>query len=346
MTSDKGILIKNIYYMLTYAFQELKRNNYEHIQGEDFEDIHDLFAEILCNGIAYILKHGLHREYISYWETLPTLRGKLLLQDTIKEKMNQRTRLGCEYDELSENNLFNQILKTSATLLIRHEDVKPVRKQRLKKLMIFFKNVDAVPADTIQWKQLRYDRNNRSYQMLHSLCAFLIESKLLSAEQGDKKLLQFTDDHMNMLFQHFVLEYYKRHHNALHPQARQIGWNLDAASPRNSMLPDMISDIVLTMPLRTLIIDAKYYGKTLQYHFGKPTFHSLNIYQIFTYMMNESKGANPNVDGMLLYAKTEGDIPFDKNVVTFQTGNRIFVRTLNLNQDFEGIKKELDEILT
>lgn len=29
MTDDKGILIKNIYYMLTYAFQELRHNSYE-----------------------------------------------------------------------------------------------------------------------------------------------------------------------------------------------------------------------------------------------------------------------------------------------------------------------------
>ena len=42
MTIDKGIFIRNIYYMLTYAFQELKQNNYEEIAGEEFDEIHDL----------------------------------------------------------------------------------------------------------------------------------------------------------------------------------------------------------------------------------------------------------------------------------------------------------------
>jgi 5-methylcytosine-specific restriction enzyme subunit McrC len=55
MTDDKGILIQNIYYMLAYAFQELKQNNYEDIAGEDFDNIHDLFAEILAKGISYQL---------------------------------------------------------------------------------------------------------------------------------------------------------------------------------------------------------------------------------------------------------------------------------------------------
>ena len=56
MTIDKGIFIRNIYYMLTYAFQELKQNNYEEIAGEEFDEIHDLFAEILLRGISFQLK--------------------------------------------------------------------------------------------------------------------------------------------------------------------------------------------------------------------------------------------------------------------------------------------------
>jgi hypothetical protein len=103
MTNDKGILIKNIYYMLTYAFRELRLNNYERIAGEAFEDIYDLFAEILCRGIAYLLKQGLHREYVAVQESLPSLRGKLDVSGTLRERQAQRVRLACEHDELSLN---------------------------------------------------------------------------------------------------------------------------------------------------------------------------------------------------------------------------------------------------
>ena len=47
MTKDKGIFIKNIYYMLSYAFQVLKQSNYENIASEEFEMVQDLFAVIL-----------------------------------------------------------------------------------------------------------------------------------------------------------------------------------------------------------------------------------------------------------------------------------------------------------
>ena len=52
MTSDKNILIRNIYYMLTYAFKELRHNNYEYIAGESFDNICDLFAEADMYGLG------------------------------------------------------------------------------------------------------------------------------------------------------------------------------------------------------------------------------------------------------------------------------------------------------
>jgi len=70
MTNDKGIFIKNIYYMLSYAFRVLKQSNYENVASEEFEKIQDLFAAILAKGVAKQLKQGLYREYVTQHETL------------------------------------------------------------------------------------------------------------------------------------------------------------------------------------------------------------------------------------------------------------------------------------
>ena len=138
MTNDKGILIKNIYYMLTYAFQSLRQSNYDSVATEDFENIHDMFAAILGKGVANQLKQGLYKEYILQSEELSVLRGKLNLQGTIKNRIQHRQKLACEYDELSENNLLNCILKTTMMILVRQKTVKPDRKVLLKKNLILF----------------------------------------------------------------------------------------------------------------------------------------------------------------------------------------------------------------
>ena len=105
---DNKILIKNIYYMLTYAYTTLRRDNFKDLASENFENIHDMFAAILGHGVAEQLKHGLFRSYVGINENLSTLKGKLSISGTIQNIIQHKQKLSCEYDELSENNLLNQ----------------------------------------------------------------------------------------------------------------------------------------------------------------------------------------------------------------------------------------------
>lgn len=346
MIIDKGIPIRNVYYMLTYAFKELRRNNYEQIAGEDFEDIYDLFAEILSLGISYLLKQGLHRRYLTEEEELLTLRGKLSIQQTIKRRMRRDTRLVCQHDNFSENNLFNQILKSSIRLLLCHSDVNRERKTNLRHLMPYLEGVEEIPASAIHWSTLRYDRNTRTYQMLHGLCYFLLNSKLLTTESGDVKMATFSDEHMNMLFQRFVLAFYQRRHPEYKPRAKQIKWDMREGDDSGSisMLPIMQTDITLTLGQRRLIMDTKYYSQTLLEHLDKMSLRSAHLYQIHTYVSNEDWQHTGLVDGMLLYARTEADIQPD---IQFRNhdGNVFMARTLDLSQDFKQIEEELESLL-
>ena len=331
--------------MLSYAFKELKHNNYEYISGENFDNIYDLFAEIISKGVSYLLKQGLHKEYVIKENTLPTLKGKLNLQGTIREKLAQRARLACEYDELTINNVYNKIIKTTVSYLIDKEDVRSDRKRTLKKLMIYFDPVEDISPSLIKWNRLRYDRNSRTYQMVHSLCYFVLQNMLLSTEVGNTKMAQFSDEHINLLFQRFVIEYYRKHHPEYKAAAKQIKWNFcENSTSSSSILPIMQSDITLTLGDRTLIIDTKYYSENLQRHFGKLTLHSPNLYQIHTYVMNEDKGHTGKVDGMLLYAKTIADVQPDGCFKT-NDGNVIMVRTLDLSVDFSDITNRLEHLV-
>lgn len=343
MTIDKSIQIRNIYYMLAYAFQQLKQNNYEDIAGEKFDEIHDLFAEILARGISYQLKQGLHKEYIEVQESLTTLRGKLDMNGTIKNKMQRKQILDCDYDILSENNLFNQILKTTVLFLLDQDNVKHAKKVALKKLMLFFSKVDVIDISTIKWNTLRFDRNSKTYQMLLYICYFILDGMLLTTESGKYKMKSFSDEHMCKLYEKFVLEFFRKHYPMLNAQAAQVEWNVNKSVPSSNMLPIMQTDIMLQFNDRTLIIDTKYYTRSLQYQFDKATIHSNNLFQIFAYVMNLDKSHTGKIDGMLLYAKTDEEISPDGEQ-KFADGNTIFFRTLDLNSSFEDITIQLANI--
>ena len=106
----------------------------------------------------------------------------------------------------------------------------------------------------------------------------------------------------------------------------------------------MQTDILLTMQDRTLIIDTKYYTRSMQKQFDKHSIHSNNLYQMHTYVTEFDEGHKGNVDGMLLYAKTQEEITPDGQM-KHKDGNTIYFRTLDLNSDFETIKNMIAEQL-
>ena len=343
MTNDKGILIKNIYYMLTYAFQILRQSNYDDIAAEDFENIHDMFAAILGKGVAQQLKHGLYREYVNKSDNLTTLRGKLDISGTIKNKLQHKQSLFCFYDELSENNLLNQVIKTTMLLLIKQKNVKLVNKSILKKDLLFFDSVDYIEPELIRWNSIRYQRNNQSYRMLINICRLVIDGLLLSTEKGIIKMATFLDDQrMSHLYEKFILEYFRYHHPELRANPDQVQWNLD--DDNDMWLPNMITDITLkSKDGRVLILDAKYYGQQMQSNFDVQTYRNGNLYQIFTYVKNYDKHHTGKVSGMLLYAKTSEE--FQPVNSFLMGGNKISVDYLDLNLPFKEIAGQLEKIV-
>ncbi|KAF1682754.1 5-methylcytosine-specific restriction endonuclease system specificity protein McrC [Veillonella sp. R32] len=345
MIKGKNILINNIYHMLSYAFQTLNQENYRDVAIESFDEMYNLLAAILAKGIGIQLKQGLYREYINSEENLSVMRGKINIGGTIKNRLAHERLLMCEFDELSENNILNQIIKTTVVLLLKNAKVQSNYKEDLKKKMLFFSNVDILDSKLIKWSLIRFQRNNHTYRMLLSICQLILEGMLLTTVSGEYRLASFIDEQrMCRLYEKFILEYYKRHYPTLKVTSSQIPWSVDDGI--RAMLPVMQSDIYLQKNNIVLIIDAKYYGHVTQVQYDTHTLYSNNLYQIFTYVKNkdyEFGDTEHTVSGLILYAKTEESIQPNN---TYQMhGNQIRVSTLDLNLPFESIAEQLDEIV-
>lgn len=337
------IPVQNVYYMLSYAFKALNQQGYKKIATEEFKNTAELMAAILAKGIASQLKQGLKKDYIAQTEELSAIRGKIDITQSLKTNSMLRKRLVCSYDDFSENNAMNRIIKSTAQLLLK-ADISKTRKKELRKLMVYFTNVRPINLYRINWN-LQYNQNNQTYQMLISLCYLIVKGLIHTNTNGTSKLMDFLDEQrMYRLYEKFILEYYKRHYPDLSASASQIPWSLDDGV--DYMLPIMQSDIHLEKENTVLIIDAKYYERSTQTQFNKHTLHSNNLYQIFTYVKNRQYqfGDEENtVSGMLLYAKTDALIQPD-NVYQMH-GNQISAKTLDLNLPFEEIANQLDRIV-
>ena len=166
---------------------------------------------------------------------------------------------------------------------------------------------------------------------------------MLATDDGEYRLARvFCEKKIYSIYEKFILKYYQKHFPNLHPKASKIKWNLD--NELDEFLPEMRTDITLTYKDKILIIDAKYYEKTMQTNdlYNSRTIHSNNLYQIFTYVKNKDVDKSGKVSGMLLYAKTDEDLV--PNGEYMMSGNKIIVRTLDLNKEFKFISEDLNSI--
>ena len=215
------ISIRNIYYMLSYAFQVLNEQGYKNIATEHFDNVAELCAAILDKGIAIQLKRGLGREYIEQTDVLSAVRGRIDLSESIKTQSLQKKQLVCNYDEFSVNSYMNQILKTTLELLLR-SDISKSRKKQLKKHLVFLGEVESLDLYNINWK-IQYNRTNQTYRMLISICYLVIKGLLQTQSDGTTRLMDFLDEQrMCRLYEKFILEYYRKEFPRISVNASQI----------------------------------------------------------------------------------------------------------------------------
>lgn len=340
------IPIKNIYYMLSYAFSELQASQYKSIETESFKNVSDICAAILIKGVSLQIKRGIHKDYIKKSEALSTPKGKINVSESIKTLSIQKQQLYCTYDDFSVNSYLNKIIKSTMLRLIK-ADIELKRKKELKKLLMYFSEVDVIDLYNANWNFI-YNYNNQTYRLLISICYMVVKDLIQSQKNGKTKVVDFLDEQrMCRLYEKFILEYYKKEVPEVNANASKIEWQL-ADGDNFDMLPEMKTDIMLSDKSREniLIIDTKYYTHTTQVNYNKHTLHSNNLYQIFTYVKNKeaelTDKPHNSVSGLLLYAKTDEQIQPDNEYT--MSGNRISVKTLDLNCDFEIIKEQLNRI--
>ena len=331
------VRISNIYHMLAYAFRSINAGSISTVESEEFENMHDLFAEILIDGFRKQLKRGLPRRYVVQKCEFSSLRGKIDVQSSVRQLTMIRRRLVCEFDVFTEDTPGNRLIKCAITYLLKQVDVSPSRKHFLKFLHSTLNSV----ADVLYVKVPTQRVGGAEYVMLINVCQFLLDGMLMNTGSGYKMREWLTDEAMSSLYERFLLEYFRRHHSHFNARSARIDWDMQEA---HANMPEMRSDVFLSYCGKTLIIDAKFYKRIMSVFYNKKTFHSQNLYQIYTYVKNADKAKDGSVSGMLLYARTDEDIPQDTGFDNIIGGNNICIKSLDLGQEFTLIRAQLESI--
>ncbi len=304
--SAPAIPIENIYYLFCYAWNRFEQAQAADVGSASSPDLPNLLARVLLSGTTTILRRGLDRNYQLHEEDIATIKGRIELGATMQVRARSARRVHCEFDELSHDLPHNQIIKASLKRLSRAATIDPVLAKDLQRLAGKMADVSDIRLEAQAFARVQLHRNNAHYGFLLNVARLAFDC-LLPAHGGHG--YRFTDvlrDERKMaaVFEEFVRNFYRTEQSVMKVEPLTIPWDAYPVSVTGvGRLPLMRADVFLRGPTRRIIIDTKYYASALQSYHGSESFHSGNLYQLFSYLKNAA-GDDPSfgqAEGILLY---------------------------------------------
>ena len=355
--STSIIPIKNIFYMLCYAWNVLPMKGIVKGDEDDYDDAYNLLARVFTIGVGKVIKAGLHHSYIDQEDDLSTVRGKINVQETISRMTLQSKRIVCDFDEYSTDNTFNQIVKYTIVNLIRNEQISKDLRAELKKKLAFFADIGMIEPTKENCRGLIFNRNNALYRLLISVAIMLHSNTMINEENGKQIFADFyRDEQMERVFELFLLNFYSAHlsRTEYKVHAPKVFWPIDEDAVQtwepwfdiDEKATNRRTDIVIENKLlnRQYIIDAKYYKNAfVKKHFSseEETYRVAHLNQVRGYILDSQYAGEKT--GALLYPMTTTDAK--KGIMIPIKDANIVLKTINLNEDWRIIEKDLLDFL-
>lgn len=330
------IPIRNIYYLLSYAWKYYKPSDIRKIDQKDFNNDTEFFGEIFDLTLSKYVKKGLFRDYIEKKETIKTIRGKVDFNSTLKTLGFKSKNIDCIYDEYSSNNSINKLIYSTIHILLKSK-ISNELKHSIKKKIVYFNNVSRVKINKVLINEANPVRGNSKLNFLINIAKYIHYNLGFDEKEGKYDLGDFVKSKMGMaaVFENFALNFYKSKFPRSEVRSELIKWDSDI---EDASYPTMKTDITIRTENKVTVIDTKYYDNMFQYHYlnpSKPKFRSANIYQLYTYLNNLKE--DKEIEGMLLYPTTTSTVRNERMV----SGKRIMINNINLNQEWREIEEEM-----
>lgn len=343
------IPILNIFYMLSYSWNLLDESEMVKLSYSDYDSLKQLLSKVLSNGCKYLIKRGIDRSYVLHTEEYTGIKGKLDINESINRSLFSIGKSVCDFDELDYNVIHNQIIKSTIYQLLKDKNLDRATHAELKKTFYNFHKIDVIPLTASSFRKIQVYRNIKHYDLLLRICKLIFDNSTLDEKQGN---VVFKDFHRNRrkmekLFQSFIFNFFKKEQSRFKVRGEKINWAfVSTDNTRYDLVPTMNTDITLENTSKKVIIDTKYYTKTLTTNrFGKEIFYPKDLYQIFSYLLNqEEKTDDPKLKqciGILLYPKIDTDL----NEKFIYKDHTIILKTINLNNEWLKIKHDLLEMI-
>ena len=300
-------------------------------QKTDFEfpeetALPDALALALVSAARHAFSRGLLHGYRTEEEALYTVRGRVRFDDQVRRRFGIPLPVEVRYDEFTDDNLANRLVKTAAIRLGGMRLRSPEARRGLGWVAAMLDNVSYVEFPPNDVPPVEFDRLNEHYRGVVTLARLVLRRGAFEANRGEVRASGFLMD-MNQVFQEFVTVALREALGVPERLFEESGIPSLDETGNIHLRPDLVwregSSVVF-------VGDAKY--KNIEG--GRVP--NADLYQLLAYTT-----ALDLPGGLLVYAKGEADAA---TYTVRHSGKRLEVAALDLTGTFDQVLERVKDL--
>lgn len=294
----------------------------------------DILAKVFSKKILNELQKGLYREYVSKEEALSMIKGKILISKSIKENTINKNKMNCKYDEFTEDNLFNAILKRAINVIlfsIKNNDVK----KELNIINNIFNDISDIYIPNNIILNYKLNRMNNRFLECFTLAKLILLNSSMDKSLGKENGFSILFE-MNYLYEEYIGVLLKEAFNDTNisintqEKSRYLLWNTLKERNEIALKPDIV---IYKDNKPKVIIDTKWKSSSIN---NREIYSQSDIYQMYAYITTYTECE----ECILLYPKFE-DISHSHWKLNQNIGDKkILISEISL-ESYEKSKEEL-----
>ena len=298
----------------------------------------DILAKVFSKKLLNELQKGLYREYVSKEEALSMIKGKILISKSIKENTINKNKMNCKYDEFTEDNLFNAILKRAINVIlfsIKNNDVK----KELNIINNIFNDISDIYIPNNIILSYKLNRMNNRFLECFTLAKLILLNSSMDKSLGKENGFSILFE-MNYLYEEYIGVLLKEVFNDTNisintqEKSRYLLWNTLKERNEIALKPDIV---IYKDNKPKVIIDTKWKSSSIN---NREIYSQSDIYQMYAYITTYAECE----ECILLYPKFE-DISHSYWKLNQNIGDKkILISEISL-ESYEKSKEELFKLV-
>lgn len=218
-------------------------------------NLYELFINMYLQEVRQLVKHGIKSSYVEQKDNLHYYKGKLLVNEHVRENLIHKERFYVSYDAFHPNRAENRLVK--ATLIkLQKLTTSAENSKEIRQLLTTFETVDASVNYVKDFSKVVLNRNTKDYETLLQWSKVFLMNKSFTTFSGStvSRALLFP---MESVYESYIAQQMKKVMGA-------EGWDVSSqdkghylfTAPKKQFA--LRPDLVMKKDDRIIILDTKW----------------------------------------------------------------------------------------